>query len=840
GELSAAGLERLRRAPGVRRIDLDPPGHADLAQSVPLINADDVRNLGFTGEGVTVAIIDSGVDTDHPDLADDIVGQACFCSTGGACCPNGTDIQVGPGAAEDQLGHGTHVAGIITARGVVSARGVAPDASLVVVKIMAASNNFCCMSDVVAGLDWILDNHPEVKAINMSIGTFALYPGDCDSATADTLALADAINALRAHGTACFVSSGNEASGSAMSSPGCIAAALSVGSVYDANVGGVGTADCTDATTFADKVSCFSNSDAQTDIFAPGGAITAPYLGGGTATLFGTSMSSPHGAGCAAILYQAVPTLTPATLEQNLEVTGHPVVDAKNGFTFPRIDCLAALQRMQSCVDADGDGAGAPGVPTCPRGAVNDCDDANPQAYPGRTEVCDGQDNDCNGIVDDAALPDADGDGRGDCYDNCPALPNPGQQNADGDAHGDACDACPLDAADDVDGDGRCANLDVCPLIADPQQADGDHDGQGDFCDPNDGVRHLRWSTPATLVWDVEAGDQRFDLYRGLLKSLHDSDQNGAADAYGGCAATDLASPQYADPSVPPLGDGFIYIVTGLTGASEEGFGAASSGAVRPMPPACGSSWAHAPVFGATILGGTAASVQCDFTAAWNYALLVDAGIDVRVTPGPLFVGGAYTEIRMEAVVTDNDASLPATDVANVRADYTANPGGLSGTLQLLDDGSVPTALMVQQADVRESCTGAPVPSECLTASYPIGSGDAPAADARFTRRVAAINLATVGSGAPFLADCIGRDRAVQILSGVPVGAVLGASFAATDRAGTTAAGPAQPTATVAASTFACSGDPCLCCYLRFGVVDGPCHGLAGLVGPGAPAGLCQ
>ena len=840
GDLTAAGLERLRRAPGVRRIDIDPPGRAYLEQSVPLINADDVQALGFKGEGITIATIDSGVDTDHPDLADDLVAQACFCSTGGACCPDGSSQQFGPGAAEDLNGHGTHVAGTITGRGLVAARGVAPDADLVAVKIMGASSSFCCMSDVVAGLDWILDTRPEVKAVNMSIGTFGVYPGDCDEATADNLALAEVINALRARGTSCFVASGNNASGVGMASPGCIGASLSVGSVYDANVGGVGFGECTDSATAADMVSCFSNSNTVTDLFAPGGAISASYLGGGVATLFGTSMATPHGVGCAAILYDAVPTLTPATLEANLEASGHPVTDQKNGLTFPRIDCLAALNRMLACVDADGDGAGAPGVPACPRGPVTDCDDDDALAWPGNFEVCDGSDNDCNGIVDDAALPDSDGDGRGDCYDNCPAVPNPAQANADGDPFGDVCDACPLDAANDADADGRCANLDNCPVLANPEQSDLDQDGQGDLCDPDDGVRFMRWITPETIVWDADAGDQRFDLYRGLLSALADADQDGAAETYGGCIATDLTSPEYPDTAAPPLGDGFLYVATGLTGASEEGFGEASSGAARPMPPVCGSSWAHAPVFEATLFTASPAAVQCDFTAAWNYALLNDTGIDVRVTPGPLLLGGAFTELRAEGHVTDGDSAGGTSDIASVSADWVASVGGFLGGLALLDDGSVPTGTQVQQADVREACTGAPVPSECLTASYPFGSGDAPAGDGRFTRRVAAINLATAGPGAPFLADCAALDRGVQILSGIPQGAEVAAMMSATDRAGTTTTGPAPPPVSIGASSFACSGDPCLCCYLRFGVVDGPCLGLAGLVGPGAPAGLCH
>ncbi|HUD72766.1 MAG TPA: hypothetical protein VMQ62_12465, partial [Dongiaceae bacterium] len=202
--------------------------------------------------------------------------------------------------------------------------------------------------------------------------------------------------------------------------------------------------------------------------------------------------------------------------------------------------------------------------------------------------------------------------------------------------------------------------------------------------------------------------------------------------------------------------------------------------------------------------------------------------------------GGAYTEIRADGVVTDGDSSGGTSDIASVGATYVASAGGFSGTLALLDDGSIAIGTQVQQSDVREACTGAPVPSACLTASYPFGSGDAPAGDDRFTRRFAVVNLATAGPGAPFLADCIARDRAISILSGIPAGAQLTASFTATDRAGTTTTATALPPAAIAASTFACSGDPCLCCYLRFGVVDGPCLGLAGLVGPAAPAGLCH
>src|SRR4029077_1771890 len=143
-------------------------------------------------------------------------------------------------------------------------------------------------------LDWVIDNHPEVRAVNMSLGTDALYAGYCDSATASTMAFASGINTLRARGTLTVVSSGKEASTNGMGAPACVQNAISVGAVYDANVGSVTIFGCTRAPTTADHITCFSNSNSALDLLAPGAVITSDWLRGGLSSFYGTSQAAPH------------------------------------------------------------------------------------------------------------------------------------------------------------------------------------------------------------------------------------------------------------------------------------------------------------------------------------------------------------------------------------------------------------------------------------------------------------------------------------------------------------------------------------------------------------------
>jgi subtilisin family serine protease len=340
GEVSQSGLTKLLADPDVIRIDLDTGGRGALSVSVPLIQGDQMHDLGYTGNGVVVAVLDSGLQTDHPDLAGALIAEECFCTRDGrGCCPSGSTRQSGPGSAEDDYGHGTSVTGIIVSAGGVSSVGVAPGASIVAIKVLDYTNSFEAASQVISGLDWIFNNRPDVQVINMSLGTFAMFAGICDNATAFTMAFANAVNRLKNMGITIVASSGNEGSGTQMEAPACTANTIAVGAVYKADVGPV---SC-DSTTEADQVTCFTNSNSKLELMAPGAPIESIDC-----CNIGTSFASPHAAGGAALLLEANPTLTPDKIKAALRNSSVQVTDPKNGLTFPRINLLDALNAVST------------------------------------------------------------------------------------------------------------------------------------------------------------------------------------------------------------------------------------------------------------------------------------------------------------------------------------------------------------------------------------------------------------------------------------------------------------------------------------------------------------
>ncbi len=379
GRINSRALAALQRNPHVARVESDRVMRASLAESGPLVGSPLAQVAGFSGDGVAVAVLDTGIDTDHPLLQDSLVWEECFLSDGG-CPVTGGDRASGPGSAEDDASHGTHVAGIITSSDLVN-QGVAPGAKIVALKVLDAQGEGN-LSDILAAADWVISNKDlyGIKVINLSLGSETTYEGCCDEVNISATAV---VNAVRNAGITIVAASGNDAKTAELSMPACLSAVISVGAVYDSDVGSRSwSTPCQDQTTEADQVVCFSNASAELDLLAPGSVIISTVPGSGTAEKSGTSMACPHTAAAAALLYGVAPWITPDEVENVLVETGLDVFDDRNDMTFPRLDVAAALDFYQLVLAADIDGDGYTYGEEMAVGS--DPDDARvPAAYPG-------------------------------------------------------------------------------------------------------------------------------------------------------------------------------------------------------------------------------------------------------------------------------------------------------------------------------------------------------------------------------------------------------------------------------------------------------------------------
>lgn len=303
---------------------------------------------GFTGAGVGVAIVDTGIDLNHADLGSPVAAFSAF-----------------GGSPQDDNGHGTHVAGIVAAlnntRDVV---GVAPDARLYAVKVLNAQGKGTD-SDVMAGLEWITVNasgvNPPIKVANLSLGR----PGSLD----DNPALRTAFQAVVAAGVTVVVSAGNDCAAEVSQYvPATYPEVIAVASTTAKD----GTSAYANLKIFADTASYFTTDgafDAGTGIgvtiSAPGEeqenilrgyrlssvGILSTKLGGGTVRMSGTSMAAPHVAGLAALLHQQSPGLSAEDIRARLMA----------GADNPE----APLNSPTTCYSFDGDREGvafAPGA----------------------------------------------------------------------------------------------------------------------------------------------------------------------------------------------------------------------------------------------------------------------------------------------------------------------------------------------------------------------------------------------------------------------------------------------------------------------------------------------
>ena len=331
GEITEEGLEKLQVNPLVKRVYYNEILHPFLTSSVPQIGAQAVWNFSvggynITGELETICVIDTGIDTDHPAFQDKIVDQHCFCNVNNVPCCAGSKAEAL--TAEDDQGHGTHVAGIAMGN-YGTYMGVAKGAKIVAVKVCNNSSSAgCTTADVISAIDWCANNATayNISVISISLGSGGPY----NNTYCNEDVLAASINSAAGKEISVVIAAGNEGFTAGISSPACVQNATPVG--------GVNAAD-----------SIIFNRGRILDLLAPGVSITAPYLGGGTVSLTGTSMSAPHLSGAIALFrqywrlaYGAVPAID--EIERKLTITGVPIEDSSSGKTYARVNILAALQ----------------------------------------------------------------------------------------------------------------------------------------------------------------------------------------------------------------------------------------------------------------------------------------------------------------------------------------------------------------------------------------------------------------------------------------------------------------------------------------------------------------
>lgn len=315
---------RMTTARGVSKIWLDGKRRSTLDVSVPQIGAPAAWDAGHTGAGVTVAVLDSGVDQTHPDLTGQEIAEANFSEA-----PDNVD----------RAGHGTHVASTIVGTGTQSDgkyRGVAPDASIVDGKVLD-DQGYGFDSGVIAGMQWAVEQEADI--VNLSLGA---------RDTPEIDPVEQAVNTLSAeHGTLFVVAAGNSGpSPGSINSPGSADAALTVGAVDDND----------QIAEFSSRGPRAGDGGIKPDITAPGVGIAAAkaangFLGDpvedGYVALSGTSMATPHVAGAAALLASAHPDWTGAELKAALtgsatSTAGATAFDQGTG----RVEVAAALDNQ--------------------------------------------------------------------------------------------------------------------------------------------------------------------------------------------------------------------------------------------------------------------------------------------------------------------------------------------------------------------------------------------------------------------------------------------------------------------------------------------------------------
>lgn len=302
----------------------------------------------YTGQGYSVAVIDTGIDYRHSALGGEW----------GTKVIAGWDFVNNDADPMDDNGHGTHVAGIIASTN-STYRGIAPGVNLIALKVLGA-NGSGSFANVEKALQWVVDHQQQynIVAVNLSLGTgnFTSNPYTF---------LEDEFSALKSKGVFTAVAAGNGFysynSQVGLGYPAISPNVISVGAVWDANFGSVTwSSGARDYQTAADRMTSFSQRSSAMSLVAPGAMLISTYLGNSWSQMAGTSMATPVIAGAAALLHQVIDAAgTPQNGNQDyiynlMRQTGVTVVDnggsadnvVNTGLSFKRLDIFAAMQSV--------------------------------------------------------------------------------------------------------------------------------------------------------------------------------------------------------------------------------------------------------------------------------------------------------------------------------------------------------------------------------------------------------------------------------------------------------------------------------------------------------------
>ncbi|MEJ8574508.1 S8 family peptidase [Microbaculum marinum] len=369
-----AELRRLQSDPRVENVALDMELDAFLTQSTKIIGMPAAWKAPYraTGDGETVAIVDTGVNLNHKFLDDSrIIGQACFSGAGNPAasfCPNGTTRQTGGNSGKNcptkfaaGCVHGTHVAGIAAGYNTnpkdgEPLEGVAFDANIVAVQVFKKTKDDdgndaidTSFSDIFVALDWLYRNRNKFEtpltSINMSLGGGGPFTTNCDQDPLGRV-MKVMIRRFRRADVAVVIASGNDGFTDGVAMPACVSNAITVGA--------------TTKWTFGqeERTAYYSNMGRMVDVLAPGGdafyPVDTPYVstilssvpGNKFKGLQGTSMAAPHVAGVFAAIRSADKCggKSVAAIEKALEKTGKKITDVN--YTRRRVNLPRAMRRL--------------------------------------------------------------------------------------------------------------------------------------------------------------------------------------------------------------------------------------------------------------------------------------------------------------------------------------------------------------------------------------------------------------------------------------------------------------------------------------------------------------